>query len=167
MRTKLLWGDNFCQYEGHDKIERTGGPKSGLQGVSYIQCQSQQESHIDFIMHQCFLCDFLGQIMRTFDDLSRVLIVDLLFQLNCKCQKWLKMTKKGPKWIKKRPKWTKMGQNETKRPSMVMFYDFGPFLTILGLLGQFLTISDRFGSFGADFENFQHFSHNCSGTDIS
>ena len=50
---------------------------------------------------------------------------------------------------------------------MVMFYDFGPFLTIMGLLGQFLTILDRFGSFGADFENFQQFSHNCSGTDIS
>ena len=69
-----------------------------------------------------------------------------------------KKDQSGPKWVVK---------NETKRPSMVMFYDFGPFLTILGLLGQFLKILDRFGSFGADFENFQKFSHNCSGTDIS
>ena len=68
-----------------------------------------------------------------------------------------KKDQSGPKWVK----------NETKRPSMVMFYDFGPFLTILGLLGQCWTILDRFGSFGADFENFQQFSHNCSGTDIS
>ena len=102
--------------------------------------------------------------MRTFDDLSHVLLIDDLFELHCSCQKLSKMAKNGPKFTKMDQnglKWTNIDQNGLKWTNMTQydnvwlfcaifddfsffFYNFGCFCAFWDHLGQNWTIWDIF-----------------------
>ena len=54
--------------------------------------------NIDFISYLCFLGDFLGPFLRTFENLSYVLTFVHFYKLQTCCGK---IAQKGPKWPKK------------------------------------------------------------------
>ena len=108
--------------------------------------------------------------MRTFDDLSPLLIFVNKFKVLCSCgkvaqngHKWLKMAQSGPKMLnlpKSPPKPQKFEQN-------IQNCQFVLYWAILGDFGWFWVASGYFGPFGLILGYFRPFFHYCTGAQLN
>ena len=98
--------------------------------------------HIEIILNSTFPCDFFGQYMRTFDDLSQVLLFVHQYELQCI---FGKIVQNDPKLL---PKWPKIVQNRPIKPKINHNDPKQSILAILGVLGHFGSFWIMLGNVG-------------------